>query len=98
METFDLGSAVLIEVEFKTNTPFGSETYYDPTTKTISIFDENDNEKVEDAALQQSDTGKFYYICQSATDWDAGVYKVKVDAGNGTYTDVTFKREFFRLI
>jgi hypothetical protein len=98
METFDLGSAILIEVEFKTNNPFGSEDYYNPATSTITVYDAYDNVKVDAAALIQSDTGKYYYIIQSTIDWSDGVYKVKVDSGNGSYDDVTIKREFFRLI
>jgi hypothetical protein len=98
MENFDLGSAVLIEVEFKTNTPFSTEDYYDPASATITVYDEGENVKVDGAALVKSATGKYYYVIQTLITWEPGLYKVKIDAGNGTYDDVTYKREFFRLI
>jgi hypothetical protein len=105
MENFDLGSALLIPVKFKVKTPFGSadgesssEAYYDPTSYTITVYDEGGTIKVDGVALTKSATGKYYYIVQTTTDWDAGIYKVTVESGNGSNDDVTTEYKFFRLI
>ena len=94
MEKYDRGSAIVIEVEFKQHTPFGTDAYFDPTDPKITITDPQSVAKVTDSALTKSSTGKWYYICQTTTSWDVGIYKSKVTATSGTYNDITITDNF----
>ncbi|MBI5238294.1 MAG: hypothetical protein HY887_07730 [Deltaproteobacteria bacterium] len=89
MKALDRGSAVLIEVEFRKQTPFGTAALFDPTAPKVTITDAAGVERVTDAALTRSALGQYYYICQTATGWATGVYAVKVTSSDGGYADVT---------
>lgn len=97
----DRGSAILIQVEFKKNDPYGVGDYFDPTVPSpvISVIDPQGNTKVTDAALTKKDAliGRYFYICQTAEDWPIGLYRSKAKGGDGTYGDVTINAETFRL-
>lgn len=99
--TKDRGSAILIQVEFKRNTPFGSAEYFDPTAPapTIVILDPKNEEKVTETAMTKKDgqVGKYFYICQTAENWLTGEYKAKCKGGDGTYTDITIEEKAFKL-
>ncbi|WKZ32914.1 MAG: hypothetical protein QY316_00475 [Thermodesulfobacteriota bacterium] len=98
--TKDRGSAILIQVEFKRNTPFGAIEYFDPPTlPTIAILDPQNVEKVAETTMTKKDgqVGKYYYICQTAENWLTGEYKAKCKGGDGTYTDVTTEEKAFKL-
>lgn len=98
MNRYDRGSAIIIEVEFKKSTPFGGETYFDPISPTITIYQQGKTPKVEDASLTQSAVGKYFYIVQTEEDWDSGAYLTRIDAADATYSDVTIQRPAFELI
>lgn len=97
----DRGSAILVQVEFKKNDPYGDMAYFDPTNPTpvISIIDPQGNLKVTDAALTKKDAleGRYFYICQTAENWPGGLYRAKAKGGDGTYSDITVNAEIFRL-
>lgn len=99
--TKDRGSAILIQVEFKRNPPFGSPEYFDPTdpAPTIVILDPQNVEKVAETAMtkKEGEVGKFFYICQTLENWLTGEYKAKCKGGDGTYTDVTIEEKAFKL-
>lgn len=98
--TFDKGSSVLIEVEFKRNLPFGGSEYYDPPTPLITVQDSNGNDVLGQVnqALTQSTIGKYYYVAQTAVSWASGFYQVKVTAGDGTHTDITTQPRSFEVL
>ena len=96
--TFDRGSVLVLQVEFKKQTPFGTLDYFDPTVPKITITDPGGTDKVSAADLTKSTVGKYYYLCQTATTWMPGKYKTKVTATDGSYTDVTVDPEAFELI
>jgi len=96
-DAFDKGSAVLVEVEFRKQTPFGTADFFDPASPKITITDPGGTDKVVDAALTKDTTGKYHYICQTAVDWQSGKYTGKVTGGDGAYTDVTINKEVFKL-
>jgi hypothetical protein len=98
MESYDRGSAILVEVEFKEPPPFGTYTYFDPTSPLITVTDANKTEKVGGQSLTKSAVGKYYYVIQTQVGWIAGVYEVKVTASSSPYSDVTIAPSSFRLI
>lgn len=67
MTNIDRGSAVLIEVEFKKQTPFGTAVLFDATNPKVTITDSAGTDKVTDAALTRSALGQYYYVCQTST-------------------------------
>lgn len=97
MITVDRGSAVLLEVEFKRTTPFGTEDYFDPTTPKITVTDPAGTVKTNAADLLRQATGKWYYICQTETTWAVGIYGVKITSSDGTASDVTVDDFGFKL-
>ena len=97
MESFDRGSTVLVQVEFKRNVPFGDPEYFDPTTPKITIYDAAGLPKVTDADLQKQAVGKYYYICQTAVNWATGIYSGKSTGSDGSYSDVTTAVDLFVL-
>ncbi len=98
METIDKGSAVLIEVEFKRATAFGDSEYFEPTGPVITISDRLGTVVVSAAELIRSDTGKYYYVCQTGDDWLDGAYATRVEGTDGSYSDVTVNEEAFALV
>ena len=94
---YDAGSPILIEVEFKKVTPFDNYEYYDPDTSSITITDPDDVVKVDEAALTQTDTGKYYYVCQTLEGWAVGIYRVRIDSTSGSYSDVENDYRNFQL-
>ena len=85
--TFDKGTTVLIEIEFKKQTPFGALTYFDPVSPTVDVIDPYGTTVVNGDALTQSDTGKWYYLCQTTeASWPSGKYTVKTDPTDSLYT------------
>lgn len=97
MITVDRGSTVMIEVEFKRTAPFGTEDYFDPTAPKITIKDSTGTAKVTEGVLLRQATGKWYYLCQTATNWTVGQYSAVVTATDGTYTDTTTEPRSFYL-
>ncbi len=95
----DKGSAILLEVEYKKQTPYGTLDYFDPSpVPKISVIDPLGQEVVTPANLVQSTTGRYYYVIQSSTAWEAGTYSCKTTGGDGTNSDVTINRAAFELV
>ena len=88
IQSFNKGDTVLIEVEFKKQTPFGSLSYFDPTAPTIDITAPNGTTQVTAAVLVKTDVGKWYYLCQTLTSWMGGHYNIKSPSTDGTYNGV----------
>lgn len=97
METFDRGSAIQVEVEFKQKVPFGVFTYFDPTTPVITITNPLGTAVVTDQVLTKSAVGKYYYILQTGLAWEAGVYSGVSHGVAGSYEDTTVNEDLFRL-
>lgn len=95
----DRGSAILIQVEFKKQTPYGTLDYFDPAAPKISVMDPSGTPRITEAALTKKDTlvGRYFYICQTGVDWPTGKYSTKSTGGDGTYSDVTVNSETFKL-
>lgn len=86
---FDLGSAIIFEVQFKKLEPYGDTyTLFNPTSPQISVWDSAGVIKVNAQSLLLKDTGRYYYIMQSTEEWTPGTYDVKVSGTDGTYSDV----------
>lgn len=98
MNTYDRGSAVLVDVELKKAVPFGAADYFDPLTASITIYDPAGTVKINNQPLVESTVGKWYYICQTATNWVVGQYSAVVTATDGVYTDTTVEPRSFYLI
>ena len=98
-EPFDRGSPVTIEVTFERRLPF-SEAYtlFDPTVPKITVTDPQGVAKVNAADLVKSVVGKYYYVCQTAETWAAGVYSSKATGTDGAYTEVEVTPEVFELV
>lgn len=94
---YDRGSPILIEVEFKRRTPFGTLDYFDPTTPKITVTDQYGTVRVNAADLTKSATGKWYYICQTGATWSVGPYRSTVTGTDGTYTETDIEPELFEL-
>ena len=96
--SYDRGSAILIEATFEQATPFVSTLVkFDPTTPTVTITDSAGTAKVSAAALTKAATGQFYYICQTATNWITGDYKVSVTGLDGTVVGLSVELPGFTL-
>lgn len=95
---FERGSTLVIPVEFKKQAPFGTADYFAPSpAPTITVTDPAGTKKVDAADMTKSTTGKWYYIAQTAVDWVAGVYEIKIASGDGVYTDIEIKTGAFAL-
>jgi hypothetical protein len=95
---YDKGSPILIESQCKRKIPFGTTELFDPITIKITVTDPGGTVKVNAANMTKSDTAKYYYVCQTATNWTAGYYTVKVESNYSDYTDVTINTKAFKLI
>lgn len=97
-KTYDKGSAVLMEVEFKRRSPFGSDLLFNPTSASITITDEQGSKKIDAAAFTGSaGTGQMYYICQTALDWASGAYAVTIHATDDLNSDIAKMERAFQL-
>ena len=94
---YDKGSAVTIEVEFKKYTAFGEYAYFDPSSHKITVTDTNGNVKIDAVDLVKEETGKYYYIVQTETDWITGKYETKISSSDPTNTDITKDGRSFYL-
>ena len=96
---WDRGSAILEEVEFKKQTPFGTLDLFDPTgTPTITVTDEDGTVVVNAANLVKQDVGQWYYVVQTLETWIVGNYDVKISATDGSYNDITVEPRGFELV
>lgn len=91
--SFNKGDTVLIEVEYKKQTPFGSLAYFDPTSPTIDIVAPNGTIQVDDAVMTQSATGKYYYLCQTLTTWMGGHYRIDAPSTDGTHNGMEITKK-----
>lgn len=99
MNTYNLGSGVTIEVEFKKHTPFvTTDVYFDPDVAKIVVIDPTGSEVLASINLTKSETGKYFHILQTTTIWPVGIYQVKINSEdtNGN-TDITINERTFRL-
>jgi hypothetical protein len=99
MPTFERGSALVLEAEFKKTTPFvATPAYFDPSPlPKITVTDPQGVAKVSAVDMTKSTTGKYYYICQTATTWAAGKYATTVTSVDGSNSDVGIDADAFEL-
>jgi hypothetical protein len=98
METYDRGSPIVIEVEIKQYTPFGSSAYIDPdTTYNMTITDPDKKPVLIDQQMTKSAVGKYYYIYLSELTAAPGDYGVQVDITHGGVSDVEIEERLFKL-
>jgi hypothetical protein len=101
MEKYHRGSAVDLKVEFKepiADDPFNEDEYTDPTAPAVTVIDPESTKMLSAISLVRSDTGMWYYRCQTLITWVAGIYQVKVNATSGAYSDVTINESCFELV
>ena len=97
-EPLERGSAVLLQVEFKKQAPFGALTLFDPTgSPTVTVTDSAGDDKVDAQNLIKQNVGQWYFIVQTDVAWLAGIYKAKVNATDGTYNDIEIEPMSFEL-
>ena len=98
MNTYDRGSAIVVEVTFKRYVPFSnSSSYYDVTSPKVTITDPDGNVVVDAQDLTKSETGKYYYFCQTLVTWSIGIYEIKATSSEGSLNDVTVDETGFVL-
>lgn len=99
VKSFDAGSSILIETEFKEATPFvDAYSYFDPApVPTVTVKDSAGVEKVVAENMTKSEIGKYFYVVQTLEAWTAGYYTVVTKGGNGSYDDVTSTAQAFIL-
>ncbi len=97
MEVVDVGSPVTITAETKVKEPFDPEKLEDLSNIKVTVYDPNDDVKVNDQPMTKKYDGKFFHIVQTETDWVKGFYRAKVTGDYGGYNDITLKEEIFRL-
>ncbi len=95
--TVDAGSPLLIEVEFTKAAPFSGYTFTDPTSTAYTVIFSSTNTVKDTGVLLSHDTGRWYCILQTDTDWDAGEYIVRVSSTYDTSSDVEVKEIAFIL-
>jgi hypothetical protein len=84
--TFNRGTTVLIELEYKKRQPFGTAAYFDPsTTPTVTVQDPHGTTVADAQDATQSATGKWYYLLQTEVAWQPGDYTITADPTDGTY-------------
>ncbi len=103
--TYDVGSAVLLEVAVKKAIPFADPVSSDPTELKITVTDPKGTVVVDAQDMAQKTdendapvVGEWYYICQTELAWDLGPYNVRVHTSDGTYKDETVYKKSFKLI
>lgn len=98
-ESYDKGSAIVIDVTFMKYTPHDGYALANPSTSAkITITDSEGNKKVDAQNLNYVSTGKYYYTIQTAADWADGMYECKIDTVDASGTDITIEPEAFYLI
>lgn len=78
------GDSIIITIEVRRRDPFGASAgvLYSPTGgATVTVeHSESGTKEVDATAMTEYDTGKFYYIWQSATDDATGEYNIEINA------------------
>jgi len=97
-ESFDRGSAIIIEATLTKAEPFEDPVLWDPTTVKISVYDPSGAVKVSGQDMSRKDTGKYYYILQTEEDWDRGYYGVEIEASDAAYSDRFYNDVAFELV
>jgi len=78
-EEFDAGDTITFEATIKESVVFeDAENLADPSTKTITITDSNNDKVVDAAELDRNDLGEFFYSWDT-TGLSAGDYEVVVN-------------------
>jgi len=96
--TYDRGTPVLIEGEFKRNEPFSGVVYFDPTLPKVTVTAPDGSVMIDGVDMTKQDTGKLYAVFQTSEAWEKGAYNVKITCSDGTYTDITIARSIFKLV
>jgi len=86
MKQYLLGTAVKITTILDTDT----------ATCTITIEDPSDSEKVTNASMTKADNKVYYYIWQSSSNYNEGIYTCRITAVSGDYTSI--KEEEIEMI
>lgn len=95
---YDRGSAIVIEAEIKEYTPFLGYEYESTTTPPVITVTDKTGKKVVNAQnMEQSTTGKYFYVVQSEATWAPGQYTAKVSASIVPDRDITAKKSIFIL-
>jgi hypothetical protein len=84
---YTIGQSVVIEVEIKEYTPYGSYAYADPASgATIAITNSSGTSIVSATALTKSAVGKYYYIWQTVVGTHSvGSYTATIAVDDTTY-------------
>lgn len=97
MELYELGSAIEVENEFKEHSGFSGAVLVNADSVTISVIDPAGTVKVDADDMNNFATGWYRYTVQTATDWVAGTYEIKINSSKDGQTDVKRIRKAFRL-
>jgi len=98
MRTYNRGSVFYILAEVFKYAPFGNSSLYDPTEVRITISDPTGADIISEELFEKTSIGRYYYICQTEENWEAGVYKTKTITKDGVLTDITIDESGFHLI
>ena len=91
---YDRGSTITVEVYFYKHVAFGSDTLFDPSTYTITVYQPGETAQVDAASLSKSAVGKYFYYVQTTSSWPRGDYWITINSGDGSYDDVTDEKAF----
>ena len=98
MADFNRGEVITIEAELKEYTPFGDHALTDADSlPTITIRDSSNKIKISVVDMVNSVTGKYYYLCQTASDWALGDYQIKIVSVYNAIPNTHIKDKAFKL-
>jgi len=90
--TYQLGETPRLEATITDS----DDASANPTTTTIKIIDSGGTTKVDDVAMENEDTGSYYYDYDIPSDGDTGLWRYNVTA-TGSAGRVTIKRSKFNV-
>jgi len=90
IEEHDQGDSIIIEQEIQEQEPFtDTETLTDPDTVTITIKAPDESLEVDEEPMTRADTGKYYYIWNTAQDLQQGDYEIEIKAKKNNKQGIT---------
>lgn len=95
---FHKGSPITQQAKFYEYSPYGVRSLADPDTITISIYKKNKAAKVSDQNMEKFEVGKYYYIAQTDSGWESGLYDVEVKVTKGGYSDNTIRENHIEIV
>lgn len=91
---FKRGTVVEITAEVRSRL----EVLSTPTSITVTVKDSLAATKVSAAAMTVDSTGKYYYACQTVSNWEVGAYDVTVTIVLDGYTTILEELDLFELV